>query len=215
MFVRMFGISLDYLVVEIEASAVLPLGLLDTDPDRQHLGALDAAVSGSDHSYDEPTPDIPACLGVGLTPLGGEAADQALQCGSRLQAKQAVNRDDEQGKMTLLLETGVKILTPFIPFRHDKDFLQHLMYVRRLVRIHHSHVEYAVSPPCPKVSDQQVTPLLRLYHRPRRVIGWVRLGQKGLPALHGATWVDEGAVAIWVGVRAFLSRLKTPSSSSF
>ena len=46
-FARMFGISLSYIVVEMEAITVLPLGPMDTDPDFRHLGDPYAVVSGS------------------------------------------------------------------------------------------------------------------------------------------------------------------------
>ena len=39
-FVRIFGISLTYPVVDIEYGATLPLVPLDTDLDRRHPGAL-------------------------------------------------------------------------------------------------------------------------------------------------------------------------------
>ena len=77
-FVRMFGISLSYIVVYMEAGAVFPMGLLDTDPAHWHSRVLDAAVSSSYHSTEKPNLDVPACPGAGLPPLGGEANVQLL-----------------------------------------------------------------------------------------------------------------------------------------
>ena len=54
---------------------------MDADTDRRHLVSPDAAVSGSYHCGGYPTPYIPAFPGLGLPPLGGDAAVQALQRG--------------------------------------------------------------------------------------------------------------------------------------
>ena len=55
----------------MEAGAIPPLKPLETDPTCQHLGAPYVAVGVPYHSYDNPTTNIPACLRVGLPPLGG------------------------------------------------------------------------------------------------------------------------------------------------
>ena len=77
-FVGKLGFSLAYLEVDMEDGAILPLGILDTDPDLRNSGSLDAAVNGPYHSDGDPTPDIPACPGVGFPPFGGEADGEAL-----------------------------------------------------------------------------------------------------------------------------------------
>ena len=74
LFVRMFGISLAYILVDMEAGAVLPLSPLDTDPALRHLGYPDAAVGVSYHSDVDPNPYIPTHTRVGLLPLSGEVA---------------------------------------------------------------------------------------------------------------------------------------------
>ena len=78
-FVRNFGFFLSYTAVGMEAGAILPLGPLNTDTALRTSGDPDAEVSGRYHSNGYPTMDISTCPGVGLPPLGGEAAIQALQ----------------------------------------------------------------------------------------------------------------------------------------
>ena len=75
----MYGNSLNYLAVEMEAGAFLPLGPLFNDPDLYHLGAPYAAVSGHYHCDDKPTTDLPTGPGLGLPPLGGKTAGLALR----------------------------------------------------------------------------------------------------------------------------------------
>ena len=72
LFVGMFVIYLADLEVDMEAGAVLPPELLDTYLACRNSGAPDAAMSGLHQSDGNPTPDIPACPGVGLPPLGGK-----------------------------------------------------------------------------------------------------------------------------------------------
>ena len=67
----------------METGAILPLRPLGTDLVFQHLGDPDVAVILPYRSGVDPTPDIPACMRVGLLPLGGEADGQALQHGLR------------------------------------------------------------------------------------------------------------------------------------
>ena len=86
-----------FLSVEVESGSVLLLGFLTTDTTRRHPGALDASVIGSYHCYDGPTPDIPACTGVGLPPLYSEEGRQALQLGLRLCAQNDVEIYVKQG----------------------------------------------------------------------------------------------------------------------
>ena len=71
--------------------------------------------------------------------------------------------------------------------------------MRRCIRVYHIHVQDAVRPLSPKLPDQKVTLLFRVYQLPRQVRGGVFLGQKGLPAPQGVTWVDEGVVEHVVG----------------
>ena len=75
LFGRMFCISLAYLVVEMKAGAVLPLGTLDTDPDHRYSWSLDAEVSGLYHIDGEPNPNKAACLVVQFTTLSCKVAD--------------------------------------------------------------------------------------------------------------------------------------------
>ena len=92
-FVRKLGFSLAYLAVEMEASDILPLRPLDTDPDLWHLVALDADLIGPYHSYGDPNPGIPACPILGMPPLGVWLDVQSLQRGLRLCDYQAVKLD--------------------------------------------------------------------------------------------------------------------------
>ena len=69
------------LPVDIEASAVLPLRPLNTDPDYGHPGSLDTAAGGPYHCDSYPTPDISACPRVEFPPLGGNVAGQMFQPG--------------------------------------------------------------------------------------------------------------------------------------
>ena len=87
----MYGNCLDYLTVNMEDVSVLSLRKMGADPYLRHLVALDAAVSGSYHCYDNPTPDIPKCMFVGLPPLGDEADGQAPHQSIHLCAKQSIN----------------------------------------------------------------------------------------------------------------------------
>ena len=63
---------------------------MDNDPACRYLGALDAAANGSYHSDRDPDPDIPVCLVVGLTPIGGKETGQALHHVLHLCDQQAV-----------------------------------------------------------------------------------------------------------------------------
>ena len=123
----MYGNSLTYLALDMETGAILPLGTLDVNPDLQNLGAPDVALSGSYHGDRNSTPEIIACMGVGLLPLGDKAAGQGLQSGLRLCVQKSVNRNKEQVKFMLLLDTVVKILMFIFPFRHVKPFFNNLM----------------------------------------------------------------------------------------
>ena len=40
--------------------------------------------------------------------------------------------------------------------------------------------------------------------------GWVWLGQKGLPAPHSATWIDEGVVAQTCGIEGLDGKVRDP-----
>ena len=79
MLVRVYGNLLACLMVDMDDGAVLPLGTLDADPDHRHSGELYSVMRVSHHCYVTPTMNIPECLVVGLPPLGGKAAFQALQ----------------------------------------------------------------------------------------------------------------------------------------
>ena len=57
------------------------------------------------------------------------------------------------------------------------------------------HVQDSVCPLNPKVSDQKVAHLFRVYHHSRWVVGLVWIGLKFLPDPYSATWDDEGVVA--------------------
>ena len=111
----------------MESGSVLLLGFLTTDTTRRHPGALDASVIGSYHCYDGPTPDIPACTGVGLPPLYSEEGRQALQLGLRLCAQNDVEIYVKQGKVTPLLKIGLKALVLLVPFRHIQALLRRLL----------------------------------------------------------------------------------------
>ena len=87
----MYGNYLAFLAVDMDAAEFLPLGLLNTDLDLRHSGASDKAEGGSYHSDDKNTLDISACTRVGLLPLGGKMAGQALQFYFRLCYHQAAN----------------------------------------------------------------------------------------------------------------------------
>ena len=115
MFLWMFGISSLYSGI-YGGQRRLPTGPLDTDPYCQNLVSLDSAVSCSYHIDGDPTLDIPACLGVGLHPIFGEAYGQALQHGLRFFDQQASHRDDKCRKVAPLLQTGVKVLTILVSF---------------------------------------------------------------------------------------------------
>ena len=58
LFVWMCCIYIAYIVVDMEAGAVLPLGVLKTDPACWYSGSPYKAVSGSHHSDDGPNPNI-------------------------------------------------------------------------------------------------------------------------------------------------------------
>ena len=111
-----YGLYFLSLLVEVESGSVLPLGLLRDDKTLQKPGFPDASVSGFHHCDGDPTPDIPACLGVGLHPIFGEAYGQALQHGLIFFDQQASHRDDKCRKVTPLLQTGVKVLTILVSF---------------------------------------------------------------------------------------------------
>ena len=111
----------------MESSAVLPLSLLNPDTNIRHLGAPDAAASISHHCGGDSTPYISTCTGVGLPPLCGNVAVQALQHGLRLCAHHAVEIDNGQGKVAPLLQTRVNLLVLLFPFRHLQALLQRLL----------------------------------------------------------------------------------------
>ena len=90
-FLRKFYFSIAYLAVYMESGAILPLRPLYTDPNRRHLGDLNAAVNAYYRSYCDLTPDILACLRVGFPPLSGETAVRVLQSGLRIGAQQAID----------------------------------------------------------------------------------------------------------------------------
>ena len=82
------------LTVATEDGAILPLGPLDADPDRQRSGALDAVVSGFYHCYGFPTPDILTCPVEGLLTLVVKATEWLLQRGLPLCSQQAIDLDN-------------------------------------------------------------------------------------------------------------------------
>ena len=61
MFLNKIDFSIAYIAVEMEAGAILPMRLMDTDLDCWNPGSPDAAVSGLYYSGGEPTPDILVC----------------------------------------------------------------------------------------------------------------------------------------------------------
>ena len=95
---------------------VLQLGMMNTDPTLYHPGAPNVEVSASHHFDGNPTPDIPACTGVRLPPLFGEAAGQVLQRGLRLCTYHAANIDEYHIKVALLMHTGVNLLALIVHF---------------------------------------------------------------------------------------------------
>ena len=91
-------LCLSFLSVEVESGAVLPSRSLNANPTRRNPSSPGAVLSGSHHYYDDPTPDIPACLVVGFPPQSGEADVQALHNGLYLCAQYAVKIKDKRGK---------------------------------------------------------------------------------------------------------------------
>ena len=79
------------ILVGVESRIILPLRPLDADTTHGKQGAPDTAVGGPHHSDGNPTTDISTYQGVGLPPLGGEAAVQAFQCDLRLGTQEAVH----------------------------------------------------------------------------------------------------------------------------
>ena len=60
---------------DVYPCAILPLGLLHTDPVRLHLGSWYAAVGGAHQSDRNPTLDVSARLTVGFFPLSVQATE--------------------------------------------------------------------------------------------------------------------------------------------
>ena len=160
-------------MVEVDSGVVLPLGSLNADPTCRHLGDHDTAAHGYNHFYVDPDLEIPACLGIGLPPLCGEVAGQALHNYLRLCAQHAVDRDKKHGKLALLLQKLVKVLAILVTFCHLQALIRVLLYVRSCVCVNHLHIQDAVRPPIVKISDQKVALLFRVYHCPWWVFWWV------------------------------------------
>ena len=91
----------------MEACAILPLSFLDAYPNFGRPGSLYAAVGEPHHCDGNPTPDIVACPGVGLTPFGGEADVQSFQCVLCLSSKKAVHLDYKRWEIPPLLEASI------------------------------------------------------------------------------------------------------------
>ena len=137
---NLLGLSFLSLSVEVESGAVLPLGLLHNDQNLLHPEAPDEAVIGSHNCDGGPTPDIPACPGVGFPPLCGEAARQALQLGLLFCGQHAVYRDDKRRKVETLLQTGFNVLKLLVYFCHLQALLRSLLKVICCICVHHMHV---------------------------------------------------------------------------
>ena len=99
------------LSVDIHLSTVLPLGPLNYGTDCGHPGAPGTAMGGPYHFYGDSTMEIYTCPGIGLPPLGREAAGQAFQHSLHLCSQKAIHWDDKGGKGKEFLETGIQIIT--------------------------------------------------------------------------------------------------------
>ena len=82
--------------------------LLDANINRWNLVPPYLVVGGPHHFDGNPTLDIAACTGVGLTPLGGESAGQAFQFGLRLSTHKAFYWDKKGVKCHCYLSQASK-----------------------------------------------------------------------------------------------------------
>ena len=84
-----------FLLEEVEARAVFPLGAVHADAGCRNPVPTDAAVGGTYESDCQSTPHVPAGTSVRLLPLLCEVAGDAFKCRLRFDSENSIHQGDK------------------------------------------------------------------------------------------------------------------------
>ena len=126
----------------------------------RHPGTPDAPVCGRYQSDGNPTLDVSARPLVGLPSLCCEATGCPLQVSRRLHTQQSINRGNEGGEVSTLLEACLQVHFLLRPLRLLQTLIRRLRRMGLGICVPDAHAVNTVNPILPEFTDQEVSLLL-------------------------------------------------------